>query len=98
MPPKYIEDPLELYGMTKSNSSPTTGSSGLQRMFIQSMTVKAMQSLQDLELQPFQQVEQALKLVPTLSPVTLGKREPAALEDKEPDKAETEDVFDIYKK
>ena len=43
-------------------------------------------------------MEEALRLVPTLSPVTLGRREPAALEDQEPDKAEAEDVFDIYKK
>ena len=48
-------------------------------------TVKAAQTLQDLELQPFQQVEEALRLVPTLSPVTLGRREPA----------EAEDVFDL---
>ena len=28
----------------------------------------------------------------------MGRREPAALEDQEPDKAEAEDVFNIYKK
>ena len=55
-------------------------------------TVKAAQSLQDLELQPFQEV---FRLVPSLSPVTLGRREPAALEDQEPDKAEAEDVFGL---
>ena len=32
MPPKYIEDLLELYDMNKSYSSPTTGSSSLKRL------------------------------------------------------------------
>ena len=32
MPPKYIEDVLEFYGMNKSNFSPSTGSSSLKRI------------------------------------------------------------------
>ena len=44
--------------------------------------VKAEQSVQQLEQDAFQQVEEALKLVPTIMPVTIGGKPAKALGDK----------------
>ena len=59
--------------------------------------VKAEQSVQQLEQEAFQQVEEALKLVPTIMPVTIGGKPAKALGDK-PKPEEAEDKWDKYKK
>ena len=59
--------------------------------------VKAEQNVQQLEQDAFQQVEEALKLVPTIMPVTIGGKPAKALGDK-PKPEEAEDKWDMYKK
>ena len=59
--------------------------------------VKAEQNVQQLEQDAFQQVEEALKLVPTIMPVTIGGKPAKALGDK-PKPEEAEDKWDMHKK
>ncbi len=63
-----------------------------------SSLVKAEQSVQGLEQDAFQKVEDSLKMVPTMMPVTIGGKPAKALGDQPKPQPEKADAWEHYKK